>query len=267
MLGPAFSMDRHGGVGPRRRSTREARGVRAILIQGVGATVAAAILLASFGAAPAAAADLDLEVPVWMGGYSIDEDPFVEETGCMSGLSGGVVPGAVYEHRCALEFDLSSAPDAATITSVSLRLRNGGPASCGAIQTCPITLAGYAGDGIGALDDLTAGSTILTFNVPNAVYNDYEVTAFVLSLLGSSEQWAGFVLSSEVFIGWLSGGNYPPVLRITYTVPPTAPPSAPPTSTEPGPPSDSSRPLVELIAMLLLVATGTRLVAVRVSSR
>jgi hypothetical protein len=185
-----------------------------------------------------------------------------------------------YEHRCALEFDLSSAPDAATITSVSLRLRNGGPANCGSIQTCPITLAGYAGDGIGALEDLTAGSTILTFNVPNAVYNDYDVTAFVLGLLGSNEQWAGFVLSSEVFIGWLSGGTYPPILRITYTVPPTAPPTAqpaaqptvpptaPPTSTEPRPSSGSSWPLVELIAVLLLAATGTRLlVAVRASRR
>jgi hypothetical protein len=239
--------------------------VRTVLIRGIGAAVASALLTLTLGTAPAAAADLDQEVPVWIGGTSADGDPYVSEGGCLSGPSAGASPGVIYEHRCALEFDLSSAPDAATITSVSLRLRNGGPANCGAIQTCPITLAGYAGDGIGALEDLTAGSTILTFNVPNAVYNDYDVTAFVLSLLGSSGQWAGFVLSSEVFIGWLSGGNYPPVLRITYTVPPTAPPSAPPTSTEPGPPSDSSRPLVELIAMLLLVATGTRLVAVRVS--
>lgn len=96
-------------------------------------------------------------------------------------------PGFVI--RFAIEFDLSTFPSSATLNSAILHLTS----SIGVTAT-PHALAGYVGNGIYDIDDVTLGSDIGTFAAAHLGGADIDVTAFVAAMLAASDTYAGFAV-------------------------------------------------------------------------
>ncbi|MDH5244389.1 MAG: hypothetical protein OEX05_10685, partial [Chloroflexota bacterium] len=148
------------------------------------------------------------------------------------GFEAGGNPPVVYWYRCAIEFHLPTLPPGADVRSATLAMRSENSVD----DTSHIDLGGYAGDGTGTLEDLTAGERILRPKVINEVTNEFDVTAFVARLVGGGREWAGFNVSSRGTRDarrWGSpDGANPPRLTITYALPT---PSSEPRPTEPAP--------------------------------
>ncbi len=193
-----------------------------------------------------------LPVNSWQGGFSTDGTNWSGYSDCDAGAMPGPVTRA---YRCAFEFSLESVPSGATVTGASLRMLTGQGGE-------PVDLGGYAGDGAATLADLTAGSRILTFTPAYNSWQDWDVTAFVGSLVTSHAAWAGFNISGTGMGQWFDGAHF--TLNVTYVASQATPP---PTSAEAGP-SESSGPITaELIAVLLIATAATLVVRRRAFAR
>ena len=122
-------------------------------------------------------------------------------------------PTAAYtEYRAAMEFDISGLPVGALVTSATLKLMSMDP-------NATIGVYGYAGDGVVAAADLAVDNWVLFFD-HNPGLNVVDVTAFVQSLVSSSQNYAGFALREEAtnhYALFMSvESNSPPELLIEY---------------------------------------------------
>jgi hypothetical protein len=126
----------------------------------------------------------------------------------------------------ALEFDISSIPSGATISSAGLRLRDALGSGTESLQ-----LYGYQGNGTITDGDMSAGSLLFNF-APSTNPTSYNVTSFIQSLVNGTTSWAGFnirfpsaynpltpmISESEIFDNNFE--LYPPQLTVEYTVVP-----------------------------------------------
>lgn len=124
----------------------------------------------------------------------------------------------LFGYRFALEFKLPSLPTGATITSANLTFRPVNPRKTKEI------LAGYVGDGLFELSDVTAGTDITSFLASDPI--TLNVTDFVAnSVATSNSHIAGFNVRSDtsntsVTTSWGSlNSSRSSFLTIEYTVP------------------------------------------------
>lgn len=194
---------------------------------------------------------LPLTAGVVFGGTSTGGGPFTANGLCYSGRGLG------QEVRCAFEFDISGIPAGATVTSAVLSTR-GIPVGTGcSVFGCQTDFAGYAGNGVGEVEDLTAGSVLFTYQPSFFSHDDHDVTAFIAATYAGSGDWAGFRASPAGggFNGaadWTSSAGGP-LLFIEYTLPTAT--SLPDAATmEPTP----VQPVVVVaVGMILIAALGS----------
>ncbi len=133
----------------------------------------------------------------------------------------------VEEFRWAIEFDLDLIPDGATISSAQLGLSTDNNFSAG-----QISVGGYAGNGLGELSDIEAGSEVFSYSPPLYAFVWNDVTAFVNGLVGNGDQYAGFNLQQlplDLDGPWSSSaywdgmtGDTPAILQIEYVPEPAS---------------------------------------------
>ena len=134
----------------------------------------------------------------------------------------GIEPGDV---RSGLEFNISSIPQGAIITSAAFSIHPAGGYHNSDENPGPYlgqSVSGYAGDGQITLSDFANLSIIA-----NSMTNDFNVTSLVQSLVNVGESYAGFVVgqnslghgSVKYSLDWAYPGGPAPTLVIQYTVP------------------------------------------------
>jgi len=129
----------------------------------------------------------------------------------------------VVKNRTAFEVPLGAIPIGATITHALVAFRNDGPSDV------EIALTGYTGNKASEVADAaTLGSTTLSTSSPAEVsYNPVvvDVTAFIQTLYGSGESYAGFNISPTTppttagrsYGAWDVSQSSPyPLVRVTY---------------------------------------------------
>lgn len=217
--------------------------------------LAAGAILAAVGTVGVADPIVSIPASISFTGSSTDGGPltFSDLINCRSG--NGTSPGppsSTTSWRCALEFSLASVPTDATVTSATLSLAAVGSGgvwvnpNCASPPGCPVDLGGYAGDGLVALGDLSAGSRISTFTprTQSPTSEAHDVTAFVQGLKSTDSGWAGFTLSGGGTDDWLywnvPGWAEPPALTISFRIPPASSSLLPSPSPTPTP---SARPI------------------------
>jgi hypothetical protein len=137
--------------------------------------------------------------------------------------NGVGVSSFAYNIRAALQFDISSIPQSATISSATLLLQwtlsSGAPGNT-------LQFNGYVGTGTIQLSDFAIQNSLALVNAfgpsdGTAIYK-IPATAFVQSLVSAHDQFAGFTIENvtenqTAFSG--DSGRDPPDLEVTYSVP------------------------------------------------
>ena len=143
-----------------------------------------------------------------------------------SGLTQAPYPGfETGDVRAGLEFNVSSIPQGSIITSATFTIHTSAAFSNLADNPGPFlgrSVAGYAGDGQVTLSDFN-GLNI----VSNSFTDDFDVTAFIQSLVNAGNGYAGFVVGQNTFgfgqqlygVPYGYPGGPGPTLVIQYTVP------------------------------------------------
>ena len=95
------------------------------------------------------------------------------------------------DDRGIFEFDISSLSNAYNSAVLSLRTANNSE------KTSTIELYGYSGDGIVSIDDWGSGtflSSVTYVNPTDFSIVSFDITDFINSMIGSSNQWAGIAM-------------------------------------------------------------------------